>query len=287
MPVLSRLSMTALGLLGLALAAPKIAPQTIVVNPVGPAVTSLTLLDADTDRPVPGFDPIPPAATLDLTRLPRHLNLRANTSGQVGSVRFGLDGRRDLHLENSAPFALCGGSANDYAACTPDTFTPGAHQLSVTPFTRDQAQGTAGTGVLLNFTVTRPAPPTPDLAVSSLTLINADTDRPVPGFDPIPAGAVLRLSALPRHLNVRANTAGGVGSVRFAWADGRTTLENEAPFALCVDGRFKNGKKGDYYACDANVFALGNHRVTATPFAKMFGQGAAGPALNWDFSVQR
>ncbi len=290
------LALVSLGLLGAALAAPKATPQSIIVSPVtpgGPSITGVTLINADSNQPVPGYDPIPPAATLDLSKLPPRLNLRANTSGQVGSVRFGLDGQTNRTLENLAPFALCGGSGNDYSACAPAVLTPGGHQLSATPFTLTQGKGAAGTGVLLNFTVVRPqvAQPNPpasaNLSVASLTLINADTDRPVPGFDPIPAGAVLRLSALPRHLNVRANTSGGVGSVRFAWTTGKTYVENQAPFALCVDGRFKNGQKGDYYACDASVFAPGTHRITATPFSKMYAQGGSGPALTWDFTVTR
>jgi len=265
------------------LAAAQVQTQSIVVSPAGPAVTGLTLIDADTNRPVPGYDPVPPAATLDLSRLPRHLTLRATTAGTVGSVRFGLDGKANYRVENSAPYALCADQGGDYLACGADVFSPGAHQVSATPFAPG---GAAGTGLLVNFTVVRSAAPA-TLAVTSLTLINADTDRPVPGFDPIPAGARLRLSALPRNLNVRANVPAGVGSVRFTLGGGRTTLENEAPFALCVDGRDRSGKKGNYYACDASVFAPGERRITATPYSKMFGGGAAGPALTWTFTLER
>lgn len=276
-------------------AAAQVKAQSLIVNPAGPSVSSVTLINADTDQPVPGFDPIPPAATLDLSRLPRNLSLRANTVGTVGSVRFGLDRNANYHQENNAPFALCGdrGTGNDYTACPANVFTPGTHQITVTPYTAADGKGTAGTGLLLNLTVVRPAAQTPAPApakgpvVTSLTLIDADTDKPVPGYDPIPAGARLRLSALPRHLNVRANVASGVGSVRFNLGNGKTVLENEAPFAMCVDGRFSNGKKGNYYTCDASVFSLGDHRVTATAFSQMFGKGQSGAALVWNYTVER
>lgn len=266
------------------LAAAQVRTQSIVVNPVA---VSLTLIDADTNRPVPGYDPIPSGATLDLSKLPRTPNLRANTAGRVGSVRFGLDGKDNAKTENVAPYALCGNSGGDYAPCGSGVFSPGGHRVNVTPYAGANAGGAASPGVSVNFTVVRGAAPTPTSAVSSLTLVDADTDRPVPGFDPIPAGARLRLSALPRRLNVRANVVGGVGSVRFVWENGKTVLENEAPFALCVDGRDRSGKKGDYFPCDARLFSPGEHRVTATPFAKMFAGGAAGPALTWSFTVER
>nr|WP_184030278.1 hypothetical protein [Deinococcus budaensis] len=288
---LSPLARPALALLALglssSLAAAQVQTQSIVVNPAGPAVVSLTLIDADTNRPVPGYDPIAPAATLDLSRLPRNLNLRANTAGQVGSVRFGLDRQSSFRVENSAPYALCADQGGDYPACPASVFTPGAHQITATAHAAAGGGGAAGAGVLVNFTVVRSAQQAPAIAVNSLTLIDADTDRPVPGFDPIPAGARLRLSALPRHLNVRANVSGGVGSVRFDLGGGKTTLENEAPFALCVDGRDRQGKKGNYYACDRSVFAPGERRIVVTPFAKMFGGGAAGTALTWTFTVER
>ncbi|WP_019008848.1 hypothetical protein [Deinococcus aquatilis] len=265
----------------LAAAQNRVQAQSIVVNPT---VVSLTLINADTERPVPGYDPIAPNATLDLSKLPPRLNVRANTAGKVGSVRFGLDNQGNFRTESSGPYALCSDSGGNYAACAPNVFAPGNHQISATSYASGNGSGAAGPSVRVNLTIVRSAAPA--LAVTSLTLINADTDRPVPGYDPIPAGARLKLSALPRHLNVRANVSAGVGSVRFT-GTGKTVLENEAPFALCVDGRDNSGKKGNYYACDASVFSPGDHRIVATPFSKMFAGGTAGAAVTWSFTVDR
>ncbi|MFB9994438.1 hypothetical protein ACFFLM_21005 [Deinococcus oregonensis] len=275
------LALATLPLASLAQAQTRVQAQSIVVNPT---LVSLTLINADTDRPVPGFDPIAPNATLDLSKLPPRLNVRANTAGKLGSVRFGLDQQGNFRTEATAPYALCGNTGGNFSACAANVLAPGNHQLSVTSFASNNGSGPAGPSVRVNLNIIKNAAPA--LSVTSLTLIDADTDRPVPGYDPIPAGARLKLSALPRNLNVRANVSAGVGSVRFV-RDGKTVLENEAPFALCVDGRDSSGKKGNYYACGGTVFAPGDHRLTATPFAKMFAGGTAGAALTWNYSVDK
>ena len=83
------------------------------------ATATLTLINADTDSPITGFDPIPNGAVLNLQTLPtQNLNVRANV-GSVGSVRFALDGDNNYRTENNAPYALEGNSGSDYFAWTP------------------------------------------------------------------------------------------------------------------------------------------------------------------------
>jgi N-acetylneuraminic acid mutarotase len=119
----------------------------------GPTVTSLTLIDADRDQPVPGFDPLPNGATLNLATLPtRNLNIRANTSpATVGSVRFGYDGNASFRTETAAPYALAGDSNGNYAAWTPSL---GSHTVTATPYTGAGGTGTAGPTLSVTFTVT-------------------------------------------------------------------------------------------------------------------------------------
>lgn len=118
----------------------------------GQAVTSLTLIDADRDRPVAGYDPIPNGATLDLAKLPtRRLNLRANTApDRVGSVRFSLNGGV-YRTENSAPYAFANNTGTDYHAWTPSL---GVHTVTATPYSLAGAGGVAGTAKSVRFTVT-------------------------------------------------------------------------------------------------------------------------------------
>ena len=134
--------------------------------PSGPAVTSLTLFNADTDLPLAGYDPLPGGATLNLATLPtRNLNIRANTSpATVGSVRFAYDGNANYRTENIAPYAI-GGDNGQTPSGTPNynAWTPavGSHTLTVTPYA--QGGGSAGTPLTLTFTVTNDAgTPTPN-----------------------------------------------------------------------------------------------------------------------------
>jgi len=125
-------------------------------NPVataGPAVVSLTLVNADTDQDI---GPVSNGATINLAALPtRNLNLRANTSpATVGSVRFDFDGTVSYRVESSAPYALAGDTAGNYAAWTPSV---GSHSLTATPFDGAGATGGAGASLAVTFTVANSA----------------------------------------------------------------------------------------------------------------------------------
>ena len=340
------------------------------VPPSGPRVVSLTLINADTDQPIAGFDPLPDGATLNFATLPtQNLNLRANTAPSVvGSVRFDLDGVTNYQTENGAPYALAEDRNGDYQAWTPSL---GSHTVTAVPYTEANQGGAVGLPLSLTFTVVNesapqnvapsvnagadqtitlptnsvplsgsasddglPNPPgqlsytwsqvagpaavtfaTPTAAsttasfslagtytlrlqvsdsersasdevvvtvgpsVTSFTLIDADTDQPIAGFDPLPDGATLNFATLPtQNLNLRANTAPSVvGSVRFD-LDGVTNYqtENGAPYALAED------RNGDYQAWTPS---LGSHTVTAVPYTEANQGGAVGLPLSLTFTV--
>jgi N-acetylneuraminic acid mutarotase len=125
-----------------------------------PAVTSLTLINADTDLPIAGYDPLLTGTTLDLYKLPTHdLNIRVNTSAvAVGSVGFNYDGKTTYFTDSVAPFDIGGDTTGNYLPWTPAL---GAHTLIVTPYTGTNRTGTAGTALSENFTVINSAPSTP------------------------------------------------------------------------------------------------------------------------------
>jgi len=116
--------------------------------------------------------------------------------------------------------------------------------------------------------------------VTSLTLINAVTDQPIAGYDPIPAGATLNLATLPTtQLNVRANVNGAVGSVRFVWSGAESGAQNEtsAPYAM------KSDSSGNYYPWTP---AVGNYSLSATPYTGAGATGSvAGAAIMRAFTV--
>jgi hypothetical protein len=80
--------------------------------PANAAIKSLTLIDADTDQPIPEFDPIPNNAKINLAKLPtRKLNIRANTtSDYVGRVVFN-EGKTGV-VANEPPYSLYGYSTS-------------------------------------------------------------------------------------------------------------------------------------------------------------------------------
>lgn len=116
------------------------------------AVLTETLIDADTDQPLPLCDPLPEDAVIDLAKLPtRRLNLRANTApAVVGSVRFGLDGAALFRTETAPPYALAGDVAGDFAAWVPMV---GPHVVMATPYSGAGATGSPGVALVSRFTV--------------------------------------------------------------------------------------------------------------------------------------
>jgi hypothetical protein len=75
------------------------------------AVTSLTLVNADSDQAVAGFVEMNDGDVLDLAALPsRRLNIVANVDSPVGSVRFQYDTKWAFKIENVSAYALAGNS---------------------------------------------------------------------------------------------------------------------------------------------------------------------------------
>lgn len=115
------------------------------IPPAGIAVLSFSLMNADTDQPIAGFDPIPDGAVVNLAKLPtRNLNVRANTTpGRVGCVQFGLDGNENFNTEREAPYALAtsGGPPGDFSPWTP---AAGTRVVTATPWTGPPAPGKKG-----------------------------------------------------------------------------------------------------------------------------------------------
>ncbi|GAC1372834.1 MAG: hypothetical protein NVSMB30_14090 [Hymenobacter sp.] len=121
-----------------------------VIKSVGDAVTSFTLVNADTNGDIQAMNS---EMTLDLAALPtRNLNVRANTSpATVGSVVFALSGAQTrTHTENVAPYALFSDNNGAYNSWTPPS---GRYSLTATPYAAANASGAAGTALSVSFTV--------------------------------------------------------------------------------------------------------------------------------------
>lgn len=112
------------------------------------SVTSFTLVNADSDSNI-GL--LSDGGTIDLASAGNSLNIRANTTGSVGSVVFQLTGQQTQNqTENVAPYALFGDSSGDYNVWNPAS---GSYQLTATPYTQSGGGGSAGTALTIHFTV--------------------------------------------------------------------------------------------------------------------------------------
>jgi large repetitive protein len=120
--------------------------------PVTQAVTGFTLINALTDQPIAGYDPIPNGIVINVGSLPTSsLNIRVNTSpSPVGSVIITFSGQPSTRVESTLPYSLGGDVSGNYSAWNPGlgTFTLGA-----TPYTGAAGAGTVGTPLTITFTL--------------------------------------------------------------------------------------------------------------------------------------
>lgn len=237
-------------------------------GPTPPSDVTFTLIDASTEQPIPGFDPMFNGAQINLLSLPSQLSIRANVPTSFESVRFDFDGNNGFRVENVPPYALFGDIQGDYA---PGPLALGPHTLSATPFTQNGAGGQPGSTGTITFSVVEVRDNI------TFTLIDASTNQPVPGFDPIADGTVLRLNLrfLP-PLSIRANVPPQFESVHFDFNFGIfTRVENVVPYALGGD------INGNYFPFP---FSVGSdpspepQTLTATPFTENRARGMAGPS---------
>jgi serine/threonine-protein kinase len=103
---------------------------------VGPAqgemaVVGFVLVDGDTEKPIPGYDPLPDNCLLRLSKLPtRNLGILARVQGNVKSVSF-WQGGRFRHTEKNPPFVLTGDAGGGPKKWNTG---PGSHTLKAVPY---------------------------------------------------------------------------------------------------------------------------------------------------------
>jgi hypothetical protein len=117
------------------------------------SVTSLTLFDADTNRPIAGYEALTDTLTLDLAKLPaKNLSIRANTNpSRVGSVQFTLDGAF-VRVENYVPYTIAGDvNGKDYLIWGLPPV--GQHTLVITPYGSAKGAGAPGKPLTLRLSV--------------------------------------------------------------------------------------------------------------------------------------
>lgn len=137
---------------------PTLTPRPTVIHPTptpkAPYIVNFTLINAETNLPIPGYDPMADGAIIDLSNLrANNLDIRANTyPNQVGSVLFTLNPGSYSWHENESPYALMHDLNGDYShiAWLP---MPGVYTLTAMPYSLKNLSGGQGTGLTIRFTV--------------------------------------------------------------------------------------------------------------------------------------
>jgi len=223
---------------------------------------TFSLINTATNQPVPGYDPIQEDTELNLALLPNNLSIRAN--GMYESVRFDFDQQSKFRTENFSPFALFGDEQGDYS---PGQLSVESHTLSATAFDQDNATGNIIAAGSLSFTVINEA------TQITFSLINAATNKPIPGYDPMIGNLVsINLTNLPANLSIRANAPAHFESVRFLLKSHGTMtyqqIENLVPYSLGgdSDGNYNSFNFSHYnYSLSLEATAYSSDNANGDP----------------------
>jgi Malectin domain len=93
--------------------------------------------------------------------IPPKLSINATfaTTTNVKSVVFDLNKRSRYRVENKAPYAMCGNFGRDFLSCG-GGLAFGEYTVTATPYSGRNGQGTAGTPIVVSFSLVPGSPPT-------------------------------------------------------------------------------------------------------------------------------
>ncbi|UZR98580.1 PKD domain-containing protein [Chondrinema litorale] len=160
----------------------------VVVVTVNPAPTSsnafvsFSLMNAQTNQPISGFETIANGAVINLTNLPtQNINIRANTNpATVGSVQFDLTssngGTSKSAKENAAPYALFGDVAGNYNSWPSSGVQAGySYQLVGKAYQNANLQGNLLGTLTIQFSFST----TTNTPVDQMPIVNAGADQTI------------------------------------------------------------------------------------------------------------
>jgi len=105
-------------------------PTANVVTTTAALLESVTLINADTDKPIPGYEALPQDVTIRLSQLPtKNINFEFRSPADITSMAFTFPGcsLRFEGVEKGRPFTL----SNDGADFKPWTPAPGTYTLTL------------------------------------------------------------------------------------------------------------------------------------------------------------
>jgi hypothetical protein len=215
---------------------------------------TFTLIDASSDAPVPGYDPIANGMNIPRTALPAELSVRADVPGNPGSVVFDFNDVSNFRTEHVTPYSLFGDLEGDYRA---QPLSSGLQRITATPYPQPSGRGQAWPAGSVSFTIVDS-----ENAITRFVLVDADTDQDVWVLE---SNMTVSVQDLPENLNVRAETGSATRSVRFAVGE-NSRMEVIPPFALFGD------LAGDYLS---GPVPPGSYTLIATPYDESGTEGVS------------
>ncbi|MEM9004225.1 MAG: DUF5060 domain-containing protein [Cyanobacteria bacterium P01_F01_bin.86] len=269
------------------------------------ALMTFALVNAETDEIVEGYENLGSDSTINLDGLDldkfnivAQINPKHPEADSIKSVKF--ESPLGDRIEKVEPYALFGDTNGDFFGQTAKT---GNFTLKATAYTGSNGQGTSVDMATLDYTVVdtpaKPTPdrqptpasapvtppdsnPTPDDALMSFALVNAETDKVVAGYENLGADSTINLNKLDldkfniiAQINPDHPEADSIKSMKFESPLGNRT-EAVEPYALFGD------VNGDFYGQTAET---GKFTLKATAYAGANAQGPSVSSVNLDYTM--
>ena len=112
------------------------------------SISGFTLINADTDSPISGYEPIRNGSVINYQSLPsKNINIRIDPSPYLSdSLEIKFNDNKIIETDNIYPFSVWGDLNGDFKAKTPGL---GVHNLKVTPYNN----GKKGAPLSINFSL--------------------------------------------------------------------------------------------------------------------------------------
>ena len=244
---------------------------------VEPAITGFTLIDASGDAAGRELGPVADGGVVDVSRAAGRVDIRADVTGSVGSVRLILSGPRSLlRLTDLPPFSLFG--QDEYGHHRAGWLADGAYTLTATVFAGREGSGAELASRTVAFTVSGGV----SVGRAAFTLVDARGGPPDPDIGSLADGANVDLSAVGGVASIRADLPAWPpsGSARFILSGTRyerRVVNGGSPYAL-----FGERADGDYRA---GRLPNGGYTLTVRPYTGADATGESLPATMVRFAV--
>lgn len=175
-------------------------------------------------------------AEVDLSVTGKDLNIVAKTSGEIGSIVFGLNSDQKYYVDNASPFSLA-----ETKSWTPKV---GSYSLTVSAYDQSNGAGNLIKSLKINFKVVDNTPSEPVEAITKIILVNASNKNEIMSLADT---TEIDLAETGTNLNIIANTINSVESMVFGLGDNNQYhTESSAPYCFAGDDGSWSPSVGNY-----------------------------------------